>query len=280
MSKTKMFVPARLIMALATVVLSAQTSVAEPATDECKTTPGSSAPPGQHWYYRVNRSDQRHCWYLGAEGTKVRVQTREKTSSSPAPPAREEVTETTRTMPPPMEIIQAPFVPAASSERPATAELARPSLDLPQAPDPTPREPATGSNASAPDAPDAREEMPLVWPVLTDAERAGLPDSARESAPWSVFLIAAGALMVVGSLLKLAWRARSHGRRHPPLRHLRPRQQRWAHSAYPAAPSRPSRPQIRVANAPRRQASPAGDVNRSAAGANLRERTREARQGA
>ena len=67
MSTAKMFVPASLIMALATVVLGAQTSVAEPAADECKTTPGSSAPPGQHWYYRVNRSDQRHCWYLGAE---------------------------------------------------------------------------------------------------------------------------------------------------------------------------------------------------------------------
>ncbi len=94
------------IIALATVVLGAQASVAEPAADECKTTPGSSAPPGQHWYYRVNRSDQRHCWYLGAESTKVRAQTREKASSSPAQPAREEASETTRTMPPPpMEII-------------------------------------------------------------------------------------------------------------------------------------------------------------------------------
>lgn len=88
MSTAKMFVPASLIIALATVVLGAQASVAEPAADECKTTPGSSAPPGQHWYYRVNRSDQRHCWYLGAESTKVRAQTREKASSSPAQPAR------------------------------------------------------------------------------------------------------------------------------------------------------------------------------------------------
>ena len=73
MSTAKMFVPASLIIALATVVFGVQPSVAEPAADECKTTPGSSAPPGQHWYYRVNRSDQRHCWYLGAESTKVRL---------------------------------------------------------------------------------------------------------------------------------------------------------------------------------------------------------------
>jgi hypothetical protein len=272
MSTAKMFVSASLIMALVAVLLDAQTSGAEPAADECKTTPGSSAPPGQHWYYRTNRSDQRHCWYLGAEGTKVRAQTREKASSSPARPAREEASETTPIMPPPMEVIQTPSVPAASSERPAAAEFAQPSLDLPQAPDPTPREPATATTASAPAATDAQEEMPLVWPVLTEAERAGLPDSARESAPWSVFdvagvaLLVAGALLVVGALFKLAWRAQSHLRRHAPLRQPRPRQQRRAHSAHPAAPSRPSRPQIRVAKVARRQAPPA-DVNRTAAGA-------------
>ena len=268
MSTAKMFVPASLIIALATVVLGVQPSVAEPTADECKTTPGSSAPPGQHWYYRVNRSDQRHCWYLGVEGTKARAQTRDKPSSSPARTAREEASETTPTMPPPMEVIQTPSVPAASVERPAApADFARPSLDLPQAPDVTAREAATTSNASAPDhAPtQAEDEMPLVWPVLTEAERAGLPDSARESAPWSVFLITAGALLVAGSLLKLAWRARSHGRRHPQLRHPRASQQRRAYSAHPAAPSRSSRPQIRVAKAARRQASPATDVNRSAA---------------
>ena len=249
MSTAKMFGPANLMMVLATVVLGVPASFAEPAADDCKTTPGSSAPPGQHWYYRINRSDQRHCWYLGGEATKVRAQTREKAS------------------PPPMEVVQTPSVPAASSQPPAAADFARPSPDLAQAPDPTPREPAITSNASAPDATEAQEEMPLVWPVLTDAERAGSPDSARASAPWSVFLIAAGALLVAGSLFKLAWRARSHLRRHPPLRQPRPRQQRRAHAAHPAAPSRSSRAQIRVASAPRRQASPVGDVSRSAAGA-------------
>jgi hypothetical protein len=268
MSTAKMFVPASLIIALGTVVLGVQTGLAEPAADECKTTPGSSAPPGQHWYYRVNRSDQRQCWYLGAESTKVRAQTREKESSSRAGTAREDVSETPRTMPPPMEVIQTPAVAAASSERPAAAaDFVRPSLDLPQAPDLTAREAATTRNASAPDTTDAQDEMPLVWPVLTEAERAGLPDRARESAPWSVFLIAGGALLVAGGIFKLAWRARSFGRLHPPLRQPRPRQQRRTYSAHMAAPSRSSRPQIRVAKAARRQASPAADVNRSAAGA-------------
>lgn len=267
MSTAKMFLHASLMMALATVVLGVQTSFGEPAADDCKATPGSSAPPGHHWYYRINRSDQRHCWYLGAEGTKMRAQTREKASPPPARTAREEASETTPTMPPPMEVVQTPSAAPASSQPPAAPDFARPVLDLAQAPDPAPREPVITSDASAPEATEAQQEMPLVWPVLTDAERAGSPDVARGSAPWSTFLIAGGALLVVGSLFKLAWRARSHLRQHPPLRQPHPRQQRRAHAAHPAAPPRSGRPQIRVANAPRRQASPAGDVNRTAAGA-------------
>jgi hypothetical protein len=37
--------------------------------DDCRTKPGSSAAPGKHWYYRVNRSDHQHCWYLGSAQT-------------------------------------------------------------------------------------------------------------------------------------------------------------------------------------------------------------------
>jgi hypothetical protein len=62
------FVPAILFMPLGTVLVTAQTSLAEPAADECKTKPGSSAPPGRHWYYLINRTDQRRCWFLGPEG--------------------------------------------------------------------------------------------------------------------------------------------------------------------------------------------------------------------
>jgi hypothetical protein len=39
---------------------------AKAIAEECRTKPGSSAAPGKHWYYRVNRSDHQHCWYLGS----------------------------------------------------------------------------------------------------------------------------------------------------------------------------------------------------------------------
>jgi hypothetical protein len=43
--------------------------LAEATADECRTKPGSSAPPSKHWYYRVNRLDHQHCWYLGSAET-------------------------------------------------------------------------------------------------------------------------------------------------------------------------------------------------------------------
>jgi hypothetical protein len=93
------FVPAILIMPLAPTLATAQTRVAQPAADECRTKPDSPAPPGSHWYYRVNRTDQRQCWYLGAEGGKVRSQAREDAAPARAP-ARENPPEMmTRTMP-------------------------------------------------------------------------------------------------------------------------------------------------------------------------------------
>ena len=83
---TMLFVPAILIVPLATDLVTVQPSRAEPAVNECKTKPDSSAPAGSHWYYRVNRADQRHCWYLGAEGVKVRSQAREGASPTRTAP--------------------------------------------------------------------------------------------------------------------------------------------------------------------------------------------------
>ena len=124
------FVSVILFMPLATVLVTAQTSLAEPAADECKTKPGPSAPPGSHWYYRVNRTDQRHCWFLGPEGAKVRSQAREESSrvSSPTQTARREnAFGTARVIPAPLEPAHRTLPQAASSEsHRAAADFAAP----------------------------------------------------------------------------------------------------------------------------------------------------------
>src|SRR5246500_827291 len=55
----------------AIVLLTVYSSVAESTAETCRSSPGSSAPPGLHWYYRVDRANNRHCWYLHAQGMPV-----------------------------------------------------------------------------------------------------------------------------------------------------------------------------------------------------------------
>src|SRR5262245_8735983 len=208
------FVSVILFMPLATVLVTAQISLAEPAADECKTKPGSSAPPGRHWYYLINRTDQRRCWFLGPEGAQVRSQARETASNVSSPtrtPPRENAVETARAIPASMELTQRTPLEAASTEshRVAAADFAAPSSDPPKIPDLDAREPTTISNNSteAREPTDAQEEMPLIGPVVTEAEHVGLQDPARETAPMPVFLV--GALMMLlcaGAIFKLARR--------------------------------------------------------------------------
>src|SRR5260370_14112069 len=225
------FVSVILFMPLATVLVTAKTSLADPAADECKANPGPSAPPGSHWYYRVNRTDQRHCWFLGPEGAKVRSQAREEPSrvSSPTQTARgENAFGTARVIPAPMEPAQRTPPQAASSEsHRAAADFAAPSSDLPKTPDLDAREPTTISDdyTEANERTDAQEEMPLIWPVLTEAERAGLPVPTRESAPGPVFLVGALAIVLLGAgaIFKLARRKTQSYRRARRVVSRRPR---------------------------------------------------------
>ena len=56
---------------LASAALTATSSVAAPAADECIAKPNGPAPAGQHWYYRTNRELKKKCWYLADEGEKT-----------------------------------------------------------------------------------------------------------------------------------------------------------------------------------------------------------------
>jgi hypothetical protein len=38
------------------------------AADECLSAPSGATPKGQHWYYRLDRANQRKCWYLREVG--------------------------------------------------------------------------------------------------------------------------------------------------------------------------------------------------------------------
>jgi hypothetical protein len=54
------------------IALTIRAGGAESAGDDCVAKPNSAAPQGSHWYYRVDRTANRRCWFLGPEGLKVR----------------------------------------------------------------------------------------------------------------------------------------------------------------------------------------------------------------
>src|SRR3974377_134608 len=58
------------VAAALTVSLTAFIGTAEVsrAADDCLTKPNALAPQGSHWYYRIDRTTHRQCWFLGAEG--------------------------------------------------------------------------------------------------------------------------------------------------------------------------------------------------------------------
>ena len=58
--------PAMLALLPATGALTSQTTDVYAATEACATRPGSKAPAGSHWYYRINRGDNHRCWYLSS----------------------------------------------------------------------------------------------------------------------------------------------------------------------------------------------------------------------
>ncbi len=62
----RQLVPALLLVVPATAALWAGGEFVQ-AAEECRARPGSTAPPGSGWYFRVNRADHRRCRFLGAK---------------------------------------------------------------------------------------------------------------------------------------------------------------------------------------------------------------------
>ena len=58
------------VVLVISIVLTGQSTFG--ATTECRASPGPPAAQGMHWYYRVDRANNRNCWYLQSAGMQVR----------------------------------------------------------------------------------------------------------------------------------------------------------------------------------------------------------------
>jgi len=172
------------VAALAAVV---QTGQAEDASSECVGRPNKAAPRGSHWWYRVDRSTQRRCWYLGPEQTAARGSPRIRRDTPPA-----DVSSSETATPAPEQATAAIDAAAADDNAPAVSESVPnavtaakfsavwPPVDAAsvstQADSTAANDPGMRADVSANDEDvglaEPPEDVPLVWPALTDTDRA------------------------------------------------------------------------------------------------------------
>jgi hypothetical protein len=145
----------------AVVAVTARSSHAAPAVDDCLGKPNALPPQGSHWYYRIDRANNRRCWYLGPQG--------EKTNQI-APPKQRPSTPRAKAEP--------SVKPITGANGPMSAvRTAIPAIE---------RKPPLASNSDAdePSETQPEDEMPLIWPVLTAADlAAAAPPTVTETQP-------------------------------------------------------------------------------------------------
>jgi hypothetical protein len=199
--RTIFFVPVILVIVLAAISLTAR------AADECTAKPSSAAPQGGHWYFRVNRSDHRHCWYVGPEGAKVHTSVRR--AESPMPPG----------------LISPAPVPTERPARTKSAEIdvsndtpvdfAMRWRDLQGSYGSVVRDPSSAGTSYTEEriAADSEDDMPLIWPILTSADLAvasSPPPSAAKSEHMLAFL--AGTLLLAAMIVRQVFKPVAVGR--------------------------------------------------------------------
>lgn len=155
---------AAVIGGLAAVLLAAAPYAAAKAADECLTAPKGQAPQGAHWYYRIDRTTKRHCWYVRNESKGS-----QQASSSGAQPAASQ-----------SSVTQQESVANARAELPAAG---------PEQPMPTPPQSETPDTANSRNvAGDSNSSSPGGWVLASrwsnqaDAESASAPMGAPDAA--------------------------------------------------------------------------------------------------
>ena len=179
MLKSKILPTILIILPSSVFLLLAHPGAVKAAADECNTRPSSSAPQGTHWYYRINSADNRRCWFLSSEGSKVRCRARELISRVPSPspapqhgnePARATAPQTRPALAPSAQMPPAKTRPADTAstqssmpQRAMAMDFAARWPDRPEFTNVNVSEPAVMSNsyADTPGATDAEDGLPL-----------------------------------------------------------------------------------------------------------------------
>lgn len=186
------------------------------AAADCLASPKGAAPQGQHWYYRVERTTKRQCWYLRAAGAKA-SQTAQATTDAQ---------DTDSTAPQAVQNARAEYVapqgaapaapnmtapaPVAAGAPPAAQQPAAPLAETGQQPAVATRWPDAAMPAASPAPQPQPAAPPSAKPAKAPAPMA--PAAAESSADKStgslqmLLLVIGGALALAGVLASLIYR--------------------------------------------------------------------------
>jgi hypothetical protein len=249
-----------LIMVPATILLTAEASLGEPAAEACKASPGGAAPKAMHWYYRINRATNKHCWYLGPVGIHTKSHSAVATATSEPATSRklnaadadnalpaEATAEGSEPAAPPLDALRAQRSPQPSSMQTASAV---PAQVLPAVPAAT-ANPAAGDprfGARWPENLPNAEETEQGEPATVGSTNAELAEASANSGgaaqassgETALRYFSIAGIVLIPLLLAVGWIAKFSRRAHgSPLseqlramvERLRPRRRREAFAA-------------------------------------------------
>ncbi|WP_027535232.1 hypothetical protein [Bradyrhizobium sp. WSM3983] len=192
----------------------AAASTANAAAD-CLASPKGAAPQGQHWFYRLERSTKRQCWYLRAEGLKATQSAQATTDTPDAAPTAPQSLQNAHA-----EYIAPQTSSAASAPAPAAATMqpvpgtidanaAQPAVAT-RWPDAAPASPSPQPSPATTAAPAAASVQPSAKPAASPAPvTLATADSAADKPTGSLqtlLLVIVGALTLAGLIASMIYR--------------------------------------------------------------------------
>jgi hypothetical protein len=179
-----------LVLTPAALVVTGYSSLGEAKGDECKAKPDSSAPAGMHWYYRVDRANSRHCWYLHEQGMRVHspVESTSLHASTRNDVADEQIRETPA-------VTATPWPPSAITAPPTNLNFTARWVDLPRSVDLNAHEPVKASNGYAAEQQAENPQGPLP-PALAGVSAVS-GDVRQNAGPQTNF----GSLSLAGAVV-------------------------------------------------------------------------------
>ncbi|MBR0956972.1 hypothetical protein JQ566_06390 [Bradyrhizobium japonicum] len=193
------------------------------AAPDCLAAPKDAAPQGQHWYYRLDRTTKRKCWYLRAAGDKDSAKTAQAASDTPtadAPPPQQHPVQDARAeylTPRSGAALKTPNAPAQaaaatplqqSADQPTDGNAQQPAGAAPwpdvsaaSAPPAPPPAPAVVAAAAQPSAKPSKSPAPVA-PAAADNSTTDKPTGSLQM----LVLVIGGALALAGLLASLIYR--------------------------------------------------------------------------